>query len=325
MTIRIHKVWLDYGKAGIDRALLRNLSGICWADPFLWTVSDEGRTFECLEPHREGFRLHKQIALDAVFDDLPGRRSGDEADIESIDIARGNVWLCGSHCIVRRQVNKTNADVVDSRFRPRRSRRLLGRIAVDTALENGPAIAGVALPFSGKGSLRRKLSNNPYLSPFLDLPSKENGLDIEGLALAGRKLFVGLRGPLVDSIAIVVELGLQSTAGLKTSAPRLHFLDLGGLGVRDLAGSKDGILVLAGPVAGARGPFRLYHWRPRASDRIQLPRLRYAWPSDGDAPEGICCYRDGVMVVYDLGMGSARISGRRVRADWLRGLWRSFR
>ncbi|MHC2706568.1 hypothetical protein ACVMHZ_009755 [Bradyrhizobium liaoningense] len=41
MAIRIRKVWLDYRTAGADRKLLSNLSGICWNDPLLWTVSDE--------------------------------------------------------------------------------------------------------------------------------------------------------------------------------------------------------------------------------------------------------------------------------------------
>ncbi|WP_461344713.1 DUF3616 domain-containing protein [Bradyrhizobium liaoningense] len=255
-----------------------------------------------------------------MFRGLPGRRSVDEADIESVDVADGHVWLCGSHCIVRRQVKKTNNDIVDPTFRPRKSRRLLGHIAIASALEHDPAKAGFTLPFSGKGSLRRQLSANPYLSPFIDLPSKENGLDIEGLAVAGRRILLGLRGPVVDSIAIIVELGLRTAAGLETIAPRLHFLDLGGLGVRDLARSKSRLFVLAGPVGGTRAPFRLYQWQPRATDRVQSPGLRYEWPADGDAPEGICRYRDGVLVVYDLGANSVRIDGRRVRADWLEGI-----
>ncbi|WP_354098738.1 DUF3616 domain-containing protein [Bradyrhizobium sp. S3.2.12] len=63
------------------------------------------------------------------------------------------------------------------------------------------------------------------MSPFIDLPSKENGLDIEALAVAGRRIFLGLRWPVVDSIAIIVELGPRTAAGLETIAPRRHLLD----------------------------------------------------------------------------------------------------
>ncbi len=56
-------------------------------DPLLWTVSDEEGTFECPAPQGNGFRLYKQIALDAVFRGLPGQRSEDEANVESIDVA----------------------------------------------------------------------------------------------------------------------------------------------------------------------------------------------------------------------------------------------
>jgi len=284
-------------------------------------VSDEGRTFECLEPHSDGFRLYRQIELDAVFEALPGRRKQDEADLESIDVADERIWLGESHCIVRRQVEKTNCDTVDPRFRVRKSRRLLGSVPIAAVLadEKSGSEVGTALPFSGRGSLRQRLSGNLYLSPFIDLPSKENGLDIEGLVVAGKKLLLGLRGPVVDSIAIVVELSHGAAGTIKPSPARLHFLNLDGLGIRDLARSDGEILVLAGPVSGAGGPFCLYRWQRRVTNKIQLPDLWYEWPPEGDAPEGICRKDNGLLVVYDLRKDSTRINGKRVRADRLAG------
>jgi len=45
-----------------------------------------------------------------------------------------------------------------------------------------------------------------------------------------------------------------------------HFLNLEGLAVRDLAHfDRHEILVLAGPVGEAPGPFALFRWRPRHS------------------------------------------------------------
>jgi Protein of unknown function (DUF3616) len=36
----------------------------------------------------------------------------------------------------------------------------------------------------------------------MDLPSKENGLDIEGLVTFRRKVYVGMRGPVVDNMRL---------------------------------------------------------------------------------------------------------------------------
>src|SRR5262245_28797447 len=96
-------IWLDYGlAAGRDSKLLSSLSTLVATGRFLWTASDEGRTIECLEPKANGFRLLNQVRLDDVFEKLPGDE-GDEVDVEAIDIANGNLWICGSHCRVRKQ------------------------------------------------------------------------------------------------------------------------------------------------------------------------------------------------------------------------------
>ncbi|HMI96259.1 MAG TPA: DUF3616 domain-containing protein, partial [Micropepsaceae bacterium] len=224
-------IWLDYREAA-TRKLLCNISTATMAGPYLWTASDEGRTVECLEPHKDGFRLRQQIRLDDVFASLPGRANHDEADIEAISVSRGMLWICGSHSRVRR--NRVDLTKVDPRFRSRPSRCLLGVVALK---RNGGGIAGpgAALPFRGIGSLRTILSANAYIAPFVNLPNKENGLEIEGLCVSGRRLFLGLRGPLVDSIAIAIELKATPQAVGKHGKPITHFLNLDGLGIRDLA------------------------------------------------------------------------------------------
>ncbi|HEU0017347.1 MAG TPA: DUF3616 domain-containing protein, partial [Methyloceanibacter sp.] len=84
-----------------------------------------------------------------------------------------------------------------------------------------------------------------------------------------------------------------------------HFLDLEGLAVRDLAHFDDKeILVLAGPVGDAPGPFDLYRWRPSNSACAQKP-TNLDWPIDPkqEKPEGICRLerngKSGVIVLYD--------------------------
>ena len=309
-------VWLDYRQAA-SKKLLGNISAAAMAGRYLWTASDEGRTVECLEPHKRGFRLHKQIGLDDVFASLPGDAK-DELDIEALSISDGTLWICGSHCRVRR--NRTNTTTVDPRLRARPSRCLLG--AVELRKDGGGLVgAGRPLPYRGTGSLRTLLGANPYIAPFINLPSKENGLDIEGLCVAGRRLFLGLRGPVVDSIALAMELAVAATAVAWSRKPVAHFLDLGGLGIRDLAAHGGQVLIVAGPVSAANGPFRLYHWRPRRSDRVQRPRLLMEWTgASTEHPEGICILarkrRQGLLVLYDA-PDQTRIKKSRYRADWI--------
>lgn len=62
--------------------------------------------------------------------------------------------------------------------------------------------------------------------------------------MAGERLFMGLRGPVLRGWAVILEVELEdndqpSTLSLKAIGPsdrlyRKHFLHLGGLGIRDL-------------------------------------------------------------------------------------------
>ncbi|WFT97008.1 DUF3616 domain-containing protein [Bradyrhizobium barranii] len=318
MGVGVKPVWLDYGNPEGQHKLLTNLSAIAWDDTFLWTASDEGRSVECLKPYRDGFRLHRRFALDDLFLGLPGSESADEIDVESMDVVGGRLWVCGSHCTVRRQAKKTGSLTIDPDLRARKSRRLLGSALLAGILDQ--AAVGLAMPYSGKDSLRRRLSNDPYLAPFLNLPGKENGLDIEGLAVRNRAVLIGLRGPIVDSTAVVVEFGSEGSGEITPASHRLHFLELEGLGVRDLARWDGSIIVLAGPVSSAAGPFRLYLWNVRRTDKIQRPRQIFEWKEKNDAPEGICRKGDELLVVYDTGRDMSRIQGGRFRADRLVGL-----
>lgn len=38
---------------------------------------------------------------------------------------------------------------------------------------------------------------DPHFAPYLAIPGKGNGFDIEGLAVDGQRLFLGLRGPVL--------------------------------------------------------------------------------------------------------------------------------
>ena len=201
---------------------------------------------------------------------------------------------------------------------PRLSRNVLGSIALE---KDGsvPRGKGNAIASKGKGSLRSALRGDDYLDPFLKLPSKENGLDIEGCALLGGRLFLGLRGPVLDSHAVVLEWPCLSTLPDMRRKPKRHFLNLGGFGIRGLARHGASILVLAGPVTAAPGEFHIHRWRPGAADRVQSPDIVHDFPYTAEKPEGICVLnhrdRGGLLIIYDSPLDT-RIDGTRYLADW---------
>jgi len=277
------------------------------------------RTVECLEPHGQGYRLHRQFKLDELFPRLPGAEEELEADVEALDVAHGRLWVCGSHSLTRRSRDKTDR-VIDPRVRERPSRRLLGSVELSKD-GSGLVAPGKALPYDGAGSLRAMLGSLSHIAPFMDLPSKENGLDIEGLVTFRRKVYIGMRGPVVDNIALVAAIGMTRNFIIDETGILLHFIDLGGLGVRDMARWGDGILILAGPVNGADSPFRLLQWTPRRTGKIQDPEKVQDLQPGADHPEGICALNragaDGLIVLYDSKSGK-RTAGTRYRADWLK-------
>jgi hypothetical protein len=276
--------------SGRDRKkLLGSLSAVTEVNDFLWTASDEGRTLECLKPDGEdGYRLKKPYSLDLIFrltrkqnaeePEPPAEKVVDlpEADIESLSVCGEYLWICGSHGNVRSGIAKTRQksakgekpiaqpepDVVS-----RPSRCLLGRVKL---IDGGGAIEqkGDRLPFEGSGSLRALLMNNRHLQPFMGLAAKENGLDIEGItATESGSVFLGLRGPVVAGFAVVIEANAD-TIFKKDVKLITHFVNLCGLGVRDLSHYGGDILILAGPVGGLDGPFRIYHWKPGRTECV---------------------------------------------------------
>jgi hypothetical protein len=155
----------------------------------------------------------------------------------------------------------------------------------------------------------------------MGVPAKENGFDIEGIAGRGDRVFLGLRGPVLRGWATVLELEVKTTKSGRLKPRKIgpdgkryakHFLDLHGLGIRELAFDGDDLLLLAGPTMDLDGPVTLYRWRGVLeapgqsvvpSDRLE-PVLDLPYGRGEDHAEGICWLAgdDGareLLVVYD--------------------------
>ncbi|HEY0001944.1 MAG TPA: DUF3616 domain-containing protein, partial [Actinoplanes sp.] len=175
-----------------------------------------------------------------------------------------------------------------------------------------------AAALSGRDDLRALLRRDEHLARFLDIPGKDNGLDIEGIAVSGDRVYLGLRGPVLRGWAFVLELRPYVTdddlSRLRLrpfddgELYRKHVLDLDGLGVRDLCPSGDDLLILAGPTMDLDGPVRVYRWH--GASRVAMPTIvrgdllsrevELTYGEGDDHAEGLSLFGpDRILVVFD--------------------------
>ncbi|MBI3796748.1 MAG: DUF3616 domain-containing protein [Deltaproteobacteria bacterium] len=351
------------------KALRDGLSGVVQRRKTLWVVNDETVSLERLTyqgtnaegAHRYG--EHTQFGLND-FLRLPvpptlGASDIEEADIEGLDFRDDYLWLVGSHSLKRKQPeeNKSAEENVKrlEKVSSDGNRFLLARIPL--VEENGlptlkKAVAQhdkrlTASQLSGDSAsndLMAALRQDEHLPPFFAIPSKDNGFDIEGLAVVSKRLFIGLRGPVLRGWAIILEVEPEekdndaSTLKLKNIGPghrpyRKHFLQLGGLGIRDLCVQDSDLLILTGPTMDLDGPVTLFRWPGGAlpsseslvfaKNLITVFQVPYGQGNlkGKDHAEGLTLFApDGstnrsVLIVYDSAAQSRTTRNNSVEAD----------
>lgn len=305
------RVILDFTGIGADIAgkVLANLSVAAFAGEHLWTASDEFRSLQCFERAGDRFVLKQSVNLDeAIKQRIP--RPPKELDLESLDFDGEHLWFCGSHCRSRQKAKPS--EPLDPQIKSGLNRHILGRIPLARD-GSWSGKKGEALSFAGEGALRKLLRKDPFIAPFLDIPSKENGLDIEGMAVVGgSRVLLGLRGPVIGGRAVILELDINASFKLTKATPR--FVDLGSLGIRDLHWDGRRLLVLAGPTMLADEPFRIFALS-KSGKRSLVKKLLPSGPDDH--PEAIAALkqngRRGLLMLAD---GKARIHALRYTADW---------
>ncbi|MEV6862170.1 DUF3616 domain-containing protein [Streptosporangium subroseum] len=298
-----------------EAATHTNLSAVRADTLGLWLAGDETATIEHLTL-RDGRYDDQRTFFLADFVDLPAGRT-EEADIEGLGRSDGWLWAVGSHSLKRRRIKKEHSGQKARRRLAtvvrEENRYILVRLPLVGATpvrEDGRRRAEI---LSGPGrNLADLMADDPHLAPFVSIPSKDNGLDVEGIAVLGGRLFIGLRGPVLRGWAVLLEIRPQSDPrrpGRLRLAPidgrpyRTHFLNLGGLGIRDLCPHRGDLLILAGPTMSLDGPVRVLRWRPEDEPSVEHdPELVTELPhGDGrDHAEGIATLDDEhLIVVYD--------------------------
>ena len=291
-----------------------NLSGAAFSGDCLWVVGDEAcgvSRLRRLDPVGCETLRFGEVCDFPLMDllDLPGA-ADEEADLEGMAVANGWLWVVGSHGLKRKNAKEGRE--------PLENAKRLAKVTLDgnrlllACLPIGPDANGqpclVRETKDGRQALRLKgdaqaneltrvLADDPHFGPYMAIPGKDNGLDIEGLAVDGNRLLLGLRGPVLRGWSALLEIAVETRGDqlrmlpLEKDGPliRKHFLQLEGLGVRDLNFYGEDLYILAGPTMVLDGEIRVFKWsgaKPLLSANREPVRFQTALTEVDALPHG---------------------------------------
>jgi hypothetical protein len=272
-------------------------------------------------------------------------------------VADGFLWVVGSHGLKRKNVKPDRGHTENAKRLARvaldGNRRLLACLPVEPDARGEPCLVRQAQ--DGRRALRlkgdsranlltRALADDPHFGPYMAIPGKDNGFDIEGLAVDGRRLMLGLRGPVLRGWSALIEIEVEVRGDHLRLVPlddsgtllRKHFLQLDGLGIRDLHFSGDDLYILAGPTMVLNGEIRVFKWplartamkanresvrfETALTESVSLPHGRGTNRAEAicDLPSAMAGGKPRWLVLYDA-PGADRLEGEHtVFGDLLR-------
>lgn len=322
----------------------------------LWLACDESTGIERLTIQEDGsYGNHKSFHLDSY---LKLFSTEIEVDIEGLSFCENYLWFIGSHSLKRKKVKfskggderqlKRLADVssdpnryIIARIPFEEDPDQEGSLRLVTKKENpdkpGEFFTAAQLKGNENGNaLMDLLKEDIHIKDFIPIPGKDNGFDIEGLAISDGRMFVGLRGPVLRGWAIILELRfedadrnvLELQQQVDSSAfYKKYFIRLEGLGIRELCIDGQDILILAGPTMELNADMALYRWRGGVNSPDQVVRpedvvfLENIPHHQGhDKAEGVKLYdnlngKKRLVVVYDTPAGERKFGENSVFAD----------
>jgi hypothetical protein len=272
-----------------------NISAIDISNDFLVIGADEGNRVQVLKRQGEDY---------AVVNDITLNENAKEIDIEGIACDGNTVYVVGSHSAKRPKIDK-KVTYEENRQNikqvvPEPDQDRLFRFSLD-AEGNAKDVE--------ETSLRSIIDSKKVLKDFSLLPSKENGVDIEGIAIHKQQLYIGFRGPVLRENWVPV---LKCRFAKPVTEAELLYVQLDGLGFRDITRVENGFLILAGPVGDGPGSYQIYLWDGedcllgiRTSGQTGTIEFLGVIPTDeGAKAEGITVLKESssayeVAIVYD--------------------------
>jgi len=351
----------DLNQLREEKELRDGLSAVVKVGDTLWFANDEALRLERLSLKEKGvntgtykYGKHTSFPLNQYLQ-LPAPPPSDpddieEADLEGLAYHDGYLWLVGSHSLKRKSpesdqsleenfesLAKVTTD--DNRFLLARIPLAEATLTLESEVEQGDRKLTAARLHGDEESsdLTVALAEDEHLKPFLTIPSKENGFDIEGLALVDDRIFIGLRGPVLRGWAVILEIEVEVSSSmltLKKIGPgdrlyRKHFLNLGGLGIRELEVWGSDLLILAGPTMELDGPVAIFQWKGGAQpngeslvDRDGLKKIKsIPFGQEVDHAEGMTLFSTdqdeipSVLIVYDSSSEERKTGNCSLKAD----------
>lgn len=326
--------------AGMVTDARHNLSAAIRFEQTLFIAGDEGCFVHRLVQLPDGgWGLHQALPL---ADLLTLADPDAEIDIEGLAVEDNWLWIVGSHACTRQKLAKGGDEKIDlealAALRPMPARAFLARVplVVETSghllpvRQDGGRIAGLVKQTGNGNRIAAALARHALLGRFSSLPAKEGGIDIEGIAVVGNRVALGMRGPTLGGHAVLLELQIMAkrSGRLKLIAdPVVRLLSLEGLAIRDLKRDDDDLLILSGPTTAVSGPCSLWRWRGWAGDpprdgttvRLHKPDWLMDLPHGRgkDHPEGLALVdgdEPGIMVLPDS-PAPLRFKGTRLSVD----------
>lgn len=273
-----------------DEKKNENISAIEAIDELLIVGADEGSKIKILK-YDEDYKVERSISLG----------NDQEIDIEGIACENNTVYVVGSHSYKREKINSTqsyeqNRKAIETvLLDPQRDQLFRFNLSTGSKIE--------------QTSLRSIIESNKVLQLFSNIPSKENGVDIEGIAVHNELLYVGFRGPVLRDNWVPI---LKCRFAKPIAQVDLVFVNLDGQGIRDLTRVSDGFLILAGSIGDSPGSYQAYFWDgedclpgSRTSGRVGQIKLLGKIPVDENAKaEGLALQKESdsyyeVLIVFD--------------------------
>lgn len=354
------KVALNFGPSHLNacgKKVRDGLSSVMRLNNDLWLACDESTGIERLTLQDDGsYGRHRSFSFSS-FINLYSKEI--EVDVEGISFCDNYLWFIGSHSLKRKRVKfEKGGDEKQLRRLAKVSsdpnRYLIARIPFEEdpdqegslmlvkRKENpekpGEYFTAAQLKGDENGNvLMDLLKMDKHIKDFIPIPGKDNGFDIEGLAVRKERMFIGLRGPVLRGWAVILEIALDDSRETEPLTLKAfnesntqynkYFLDLDGLGIRELCIDGDDIIILAGPTMELKADMALYRWigGMNSANLVVRPEnlvfLKNIPHQEGfDKAEGIKLYdnknsQKRLIIVYDTPANERKFGENSVFAD----------